>query len=144
MSGIALQVKTGRNKDLLNNSAQRNRIKYGKGGMEFQDTLLWKLYADHHIYLATSAVADGKTVLSDSKSSSVIGDYLNYALGDYIARTNLMKNDLYLTLDDGFITASEWMKKHQKILAFNDHVDKLTNGLLQESGSYSFKGLDKN
>lgn len=128
-SAFAAQTKSGIKQQSILSEAKRNSILLGGGGLEFTDTPLWNLFNSYHFYFSKGQ--------NDSKESQVLNNYFNYALGTYIDRTVLTKNQIYATAS-GFVTASEWMEKTNKMLKVNSAITKISKTLPLEKVPYNF------
>lgn len=127
IAALSTQAKSGATQDIL------NRQSTGRNAMSLADTKvfsaerLWQLYTEAP-----------EPYFEDNAQSQDLMALANYALSQAIGETTLSQNQLYYTTQ-GFVTASEWMEVHKRMLAFNPGVDQLTPDMLNISRPYAFK-----
>ena len=129
LSAIKIQAKSGINQPILNKSISRNSEALGS----FKDrklNLLLELYnldkIDNFIYF-----------YKNQKKSKILTAYSNYLLSVNIAKTSVMKNDIYVT-EKGFETALDYLNRNKKMhLRFVKGI-KVSSSVLSQNRRYQF------
>lgn len=125
------QVKSGISQDILNaQSTKRNSLELGKTKFKFQD--IWLLFTEDQTKYFFN---------KDGKSKELMA-LANYCLSEAIGETQLSKNQVYYT-SQGFMTASNWMRTHKRMLVFNPDIEQLEEGMLNKPYSYIFEDVEK-
>ena len=127
LSAIKIQAKSGINQPILNKSISRN----SESLESFKDrklNLLLELYnldkIDNFIYF-----------YKNQKKSKILTAYSNYLLSVNIAKTSVMKNDIYVT-EKGFETALDYLNRNKKMhLRFVKGI-KVSSSVLSQNRRY--------
>lgn len=122
---FAVQVKSGMNVQPILNEKATTRNALTLGSIDVSEVL-------NDLYELRSWLS------SDSdQHSETVSLWANYDLSRNIAHTSLNFNELYFT-EDGFITAAEWMFKHNRILAFHPGIFAIGADFYTRSRPYRF------
>lgn len=124
ISIMSVQAKSGIGaQSLLNATIERNATSLNDLGITSSLKLLMDLYKLGWV--------------SESAESNTLSAIANYCLSKSIAFTNITKNSIYFT-SEGFVTAPDWMERHQQMLKFHPNIKKVYSNLLDKKNSYIF------
>lgn len=133
LSAIKIQAKSGINQSILNKSMSRN----SEALESFKDrklNLLLELYdldkTNNFIYF-----------YKNQKKSKILTAYSNYLLSINIAKTSVMKNDIYAT-EKGFETALDYLNRKDSMHLRFVRGTKLTSSILSQNRRYQFYQTD--
>ena len=76
----------------------------------------------------------------ETNSSIALNSLANYWLTKSLHRTQLYKNNIYLTRY-GLVTAYQWMKNTNKALFFNPVVNTIKDGFTSIARAYQFQSI---
>lgn len=122
------QTKSGMNQPILNaKSTSRNAITLKE--INFSPKEIYNLYTEKN----------GPSYFKekDNQDSQSLAAFANWALSKSIAKTNLKRNQVYLS-EHGFQKASEWLETSRQMLHFNPAINKIENNFLSIKRPYSF------
>ena len=129
LSAIKIQAKSGINQSILNKSMSRN----SEALESFKDrklNLLLELYdldkTNNFIYF-----------YKNQKKSKILTAYSNYLLSINIAKTSVMKNDIYVT-EKGFETALDYLNRKDSMHLRFVRGTRLTPSILSQKRRYQF------
>lgn len=129
LSAIKIQAKSGINQSILNKSMSRN----SEALESFKDrklNLLLELYnldkTNNFIYF-----------YKNQKKSKILTAYSNYLLSVNIAKTSVMKNDIYVT-EKGFETALDYLNRKDSMHLRFVKGTRLTPSILSQKRRYQF------
>lgn len=126
---ITGQAKSGLKDQAILNKNKRNSLSLEQ--VNFDPMLLWELYQEDLKTRTNFFKESGK------QNSETLEALTNYCLSKEIAKTALSLNKLYLT-SDGFVTASQWMKKHSRYLIFTPAIRSVDGEFLTKQRPYYF------
>lgn len=124
------QTKSGMNNQPILNAKSAVRNALTLKDISFSPKEIYDLYA---------AEPFGPSYFKESKEqySKSLAAFANWALSKSIAKTNIKRNQVYLS-EHGFQKASEWLETSQQMLQFNPAITKIENNFMNIKRPYSF------